>query len=317
MNCLSWNSAVFSTLQANQYDILVISNEFVESDTFDCNIENVNRTTGMGSFDTSDFCNFAGGLYNQSKNGTLDRLENVDCMKAYSVDFLQGRRNLLAVSNQSSVSRAVGTDLVNGSIFDLMDSTTWQNSMLTVGGSGWMANQWLCSSPQNNYSHTFFSAEAQTEVTVCDTSLAIADAKNLKLGPNSVPIDYFLSEPVPEVCDLQYISQVMIIVIVCNAVKLACIILAMYALSDRPLVIVGDAIESFLDVPDESTKGECLAVAHSKHSNHHISERRESGMWSIKEYQLSPDGISRIWSHNQNRWFAAPKVSNWLICIIL
>jgi len=316
---LFWNSAVFSTLQANQYDILVVSNDFVNSDTFDCNLENLDRPGGTrtGDMDAVSFCNFAGGLYNSSKNGTLKYLDNVSCMKAYSEDFLSGKRNLLAVSNDTGVSRAAGTDLRNGSIFDYMASTSWQDSVLTVGGSGWMPNSWICSAPESNYSHTFFSPEAQTDVTVCDSSLAIADSKNWKLGPNSIPIDYCLSEIVPEVCELQYIVQVMIIVIVCNVVKLACMVLTVLALTDRPLVVVGDAIASCLGNEDESSQGQCLTVMHSKHERPSKMSQRKHNFWTVKEYQLSSDGQSRMWSQNKNRWFTAPKMPSWIICIIL
>ncbi|KAL5319628.1 hypothetical protein ACEPPN_012683 [Leptodophora sp. 'Broadleaf-Isolate-01'] len=313
---LFYNSAVFSTLQANQYEILVVSNEFFNSGTFDCNLENLKRPGGTGIGDLTDtaFCNLAQKLYDSFKAGELEFLDNVDCMKAYSVDFQSSRRNLLAVSANTGNISAGGTDLQNGTIFDYMPSTSWQDTVLTIGGSGWMANKWICSSPLTNYSRTFFSKEAQTTVTVCDSSLAIADEKNWKIVPNSVPIDYCLSERVPELCQLQFIVPIMIMVIVCNTVKFACILLAMLLLKDWPLVVIGDAISSFLDDEDEMTLGQCLTVAHSNHKK--PVPQRKSGLWSVQQYQLSDDGKSRVWSHNVNRWFTAPRASNWILCII-
>jgi len=203
----SWNSAVFSTLQANQYDILVVSNHFVSSNTFDCNLQNLNRPGGTGTGDmiASKFCNFAGGLYNSSKSNKLQYLDSVFCMKAYSVDFLSNRRNLLAVSNDTGTTWTVRTELVNGWIFDYMPNTQWQGSMITGVDQDGYRTPWICSSPESNYSHSYHSDEAQTEIIVCDSSLAIADLKNWKLGSNSIPIGYCLSEIVPETCQLQYI----------------------------------------------------------------------------------------------------------------
>jgi hypothetical protein len=263
----------------------------------------------------ASFCSFAGGLYNSSKAGKMERLDKVACMKAYSIDFLSGRRNLLAVSNNTGTSRAVGTDLQNGSIFDYMPSTQWQNTVLTIGGSGWLPNTWICSAPGSNYSHTFHSKEAQTKVTICDTSLAIKDVDNWKIGPNAVPIDYCLSEIVPEVCQLQFIVQVTIIVIVCNFLKLVCMVMTIWTLNDRPLVVIGDAISSFLETGDEATKGQCLTVAHQDLKN--VKWQGKHSFWTVKEYQLTNDGKSRMWALNQNRWFTAPKAVNWIFCLVL
>jgi hypothetical protein len=312
----SWNSAVFSTLQANQYDILIVSNEFVESNSFECNLQNLNRTggSGTGGMDDLDFCSFAIGLYGSARAGAMEVLDNEACMKAYSVDFLSGRRNLLAVSNNTN--GAIGTDLKNGSIFTLMNSNEWQKSMLTVGGSDWLPNSWICSASDSDYSRTFYSPEAQRDLTICDTNRAIADAFNWKLGPN-IPIDYCLSEKVPEVCQLQFIQPVMIIVIVCNVVKLVSMLVAAYTLKDRPLVVIGDAVTSFLETEDVATEGQCLTVAHPNHKHLQSSKQRKFGVWSIKEYQLAEDRKSRIWSLNENRWFTGPGAFSWIMCIIL
>lgn len=265
--------------------------------------------------DDLDFCGFAIGLYGSARSGAMEVLDNEACMKAYSVDFLSGRRNLLAISKQNK-NAAIGTDVKNGSIFTFLDSTEWQKNMLSVGGSAWLSNSWICSAPDSKYSRTFYSPEAQRMLTTCDTNRAIADASNWELGPN-VPIDHCLSEKVPEVCQLQFILPVMIIVIVCNAVKLICMVFAAYGLRDRPLVVIGDAVASFLESEDVATEGQCLAVAYSDHKYPQTLKQRMFGFWSIKEYQLTNGEMSRLWASNQNRWFTGPGAFTWISCIML
>jgi len=294
-----------------------VSNDFVGSDSFDCNLQNLNRTggSGTGGMDDLDFCAFAMGLYGSARSGGMEVLDNEACMKAYSVDFLSGRRNLLAVSKQNT-NAAIGTDVKNGSIFTFMDSTEWQKNMLTAGGSDWLPNSWICSAPDSKYTHTFPSPEAQRILTTCDANRAIADASEWELGPN-VPIDHCLSEKVPEVCQLQFISPVLFIVIFCNAVKLVCMVLAAYGLRDQPLVVIGDAVMSFLETEDVATEGQCLTVAYSDHKHPRTPKQRRSGFWSIKEYQSTNGGISRLWASHQNRWFTAPGAFTWITCIML
>lgn len=76
-------------------------------------------------------------------------------------------------------------------------------------------------------------------------------------------IDYCLSEKVDEVCQLQSANYVWLIVIICNAIKLACMCLASRALGSNtsPLVVVGDAVASFLENPDKTTEYNCLMSA--------------------------------------------------------
>jgi hypothetical protein len=74
-------------------------------------------------------------------------------------------------------------------------------------------------------------------------------------------IDHCLSEKVPEICQLQTAHYVWLIVVVCNAIKLFCMFFCERALSSSPLVVVGDAVASYLNDPDKHTEGNCLMSA--------------------------------------------------------
>lgn len=74
------------------------------------------------------------------------------------------------------------------------------------------------------------------------------------------PIKYCLSEPYEESCTLQFNLSLMVVVIVCNSGKLAAMSATIIWLrSSRPLITVGDVIDSFMTRNDRYIKGMCLA----------------------------------------------------------
>ncbi len=87
----------------------------------------------------------------------------------------------------------------------------------------------------------------------------------------------------------------MAIVVVCNAIKVGSMIASLWALDDAPLVIIGDALSSFLDKPDDFTKGKCLMEARS--------------------FQVR-DGTSETWVPTQHRWFYAPTRFSIIRCFV-
>lgn len=90
----------------------------------------------------------------------------------------------------------------------------------------------------------------------CDISSAKKNATNWTIGGKK--IDHCLSQKTAPRCKLQFSTQILIAVIVCNAVKSAAMLWTLYRQREVTLVTVGDAIASWLDVPDETTKGRCL-----------------------------------------------------------
>lgn len=155
----------------------------------------------------------------------------------------------------------------------------------------WLYNQTIIVSPNNisdyfkefQYTNEVLFDDLITvlgnalEVPVSETSLA-EDEKallnstfrtpgfldDLKLTSNlmnrgcsstQIEVSYCLSLPVEEKCELQFSLPISLVVIICNAVKVLCMILTLLESRDDILVTVGDAIASFLQAPDPHTKG--------------------------------------------------------------
>jgi len=138
---------------------------------------------------------------------------------------------------------------------------------------------------------------------VCSMSDAIAYAANLEFvttlnGTESAPrgIEYCLSQQVPEVCKVGFTVYIMLIVVICNLLKVATMIASFWVLDDTPLVTIGDALSSFLEKPDETTKDRCLMEARS----------------SITK----PDLNGEKWNPKRHRWFYAPKPFSVFKCLV-
>lgn len=72
-------------------------------------------------------------------------------------------------------------------------------------------------------------------------------------------IDSCLSEVIEERCSFSGNISILIVVIVCNIVKIACMLFVAFGLNEHtPLITIGDAISSFLKRPDAATLGKCL-----------------------------------------------------------
>ena len=153
----------------------------------------------------------------------IEYLSNADCMEAYSVSFLSGRRNLVVVTNVSSDSQ-------NATIFGSLDSSDWLGNMVT---HSWDSQFWIRIGNDN-----WIIDIGQT--SICNTNLAEAEASGWTLPPDynsqstTYLIDHCLSELTPEKSQPQFIVAIMIIVIVCNLAKVSCIGFAIFALDTPP-----------------------------------------------------------------------------------
>jgi hypothetical protein len=95
----------------------------------------------------------------------------------------------------------------------------------------------------------------------------------------------------------------MMVVCVCNLVKLFCMALLCFSRGPTPLLNIGDAVSSFLDGPDGTTRGMCLAG------------KNEIGRyWTVR-------GCTPIepmaWTAISLRWFRACSKWRWLFFTVM
>ena len=177
-----------------------------------------------------------------------DKLSNEDCIKKYATQLQTGVGDLAVVLPANSPS---------GNLKDYTDIEDYLNL------SEKQPFQWICDSlnvnglcQQRAALDAFHSLNGNW--TVQPEKSALVDA--LKSDKTSEVL-YCQSSILPEECGLNFNTTVMIVVIICNLVKLICIICVLFIGKEKPLLTTGDAIASFMENPDYNMSGMCLATA--------------------------------------------------------
>ena len=260
---LLYNSAVFSSLCTREYTAFLVSSEFMDGAPF-------NVTPILDPYETSPnmLQNYENIAQKFQKNQTsVARLENKACVEIYTAPIISTNSDLLLVSNYSEPNNSV-LDLLTG-IPGIVNNQP-QGCLMAFNSH--------CANPQ-------------------DWSIDIPDNEQLPPpGINGTRIQYCLSQRVEEHCKLQFSLAIMIGVIICNLIKTICMSTIAWRQDPEPLVTLGDAITSFLDRPDVTTKGNCIVG----------KTRFEDGRsWGL---------LLSNWDPKRLHWFQGASKRRWLLC---
>ncbi|KAM0722513.1 hypothetical protein Q7P37_001954 [Cladosporium fusiforme] len=227
---LLYNSAIFKTLDANQFQVIVANNAFFEGRDYDLTFgqppdDGFNTTIIPDSrYDNIPTIHAIRDAYNA--NSTMyETLEPRECIDVYGKDFISGHSHVFVMTLEDGI-RANNTVFFNREI------------EVTDGDPP----GWICSDIPSRFQ--------------CNIPAAKNNATNWVVAGKK--IDHCLAKRTERRCKLQFSTQILIAVIVCNAVKSFAMLWTFYRQREETLVTVGDSIASWLDVPDEMTKGRCL-----------------------------------------------------------
>lgn len=124
---------------------------------------------------------------------------------------------------------------------------------------------------------------------------------------HNAPVEYCLSEVVPERCKVSIAPVFLAVVVACNALKCIAFIWTLcITLKQRSLVTTGDAVSSFLRRPCETTRGRCLA----NKADHLISSKR----FDTNTRQAT--GSGSVWHARRQRWGRSERTFLWCIMIL-
>ena len=217
--------------------------------------------------------------YNTSTERYKD-LTPLECLRAYSSDFVSDHRNLLLITKYSSNT----TD--NNTILEM--STSAGNASLP---SGWRSTYDLDASLVKGYDPSDLPANLTRGLPwqVNLTTTGVVEIAGCK------------GEITDEKCKVQFSLGIMIIVICCNFVKACCMITAVVRSREPTLVTLGDAIDSFLRVPDSTTKGMCFA----------------DRQYIAREWKLGRRAKPTKWEKNGvQRWWTSAGWARWATCYV-
>ncbi len=320
-----YNSAVFQTLAAVQYYNVTVANEgFLEAaewipspyiqNTSMADIVSLQRSLASGAARDPQI---------------YQNLTNADCIRRYSAELKTDRKDIIAITSATNTANnslflqsagfyfyAYTDDFTNGTedysgarMNKYTDMFLCSNFVTYCSFCSYHApkcqmicsyknpNCLRCSNETCSLNKNDLPGEVpdyvKCQVRNCDPSTARAE--DWEIG--GYPISYCLSQRIPEECELQFSQSILIVVIICNLIKAVCLFFCAKITSDQPLVTLGDAIASFLEVPDTVTTGLCLV---------------QKNLFYGKR---CPTQEPRSWRSQKRRWFNLVSKKRWALTI--
>lgn len=300
---LFWNSTVFSTIGANEFDYLVVEESFLSGAEYLAPVVPEDTTSEVGTQNVVHPSVFLDGY----KQGRYKRVEAEQCATTYMATFVTSYRNFIAVTTPLD-----GMRMSPGACFPTFQTNlsiwygdSWYSNLPSDAPYGYVGSTEGYPQPLWNGSSVlayqpFLGSQSSSEsgaVTMPATwpcigwpvefdysNQSLCDAKFVQnyiqhngswwlrpleyvndVNPQALqayPVDYCLVEYQDvEQCQLQYVPYILIIVICCNIIKLACMSTTACYLwnKNEPIfATVGDAVSSFMERPDETTANWCL-----------------------------------------------------------
>lgn len=247
----------------------------------------------------------------------MDRLENQEWMERYSTQYVSDSTDLYFIVDR------VGFDMtLANETWEITSPTSWNPSqfgtlnfpandssfpmMSSIDGAGHglsdlgISFQW----PEP----VFVNATITTGLDkVFDFSAKDEDGFwNLHSGGRRAPatpwplrIQYAFAQPTTTSSQVQCSLVFLLIVIFCNLIKCVLIYDTYRNSSERRVITLGDAVASFLNRPEESTAGMCLANRHSIVPRHSNKAKKQDGCevqeWTEYFLRYSQINIEHTW----------------------
>ena len=234
----------------------------------------------------------------QQNVGNLTRLNNEQCLQAYATSMYETDwRNVLVVTSANSSSL-----LSINSLLAIYPHT----AAATESDIGWPCY----GAPEDEGCNVKSlladpGSWAIQNIGTCPDDVYESSNGTKYLSPTdgcdkpSAPVEYCLAEPFEPRCAIHVSTALLSVVIVCNIIKVICLVTTAALRAFNPLATIGDAIATFLSDPDSVTAGKgALEVADVS-----------SGVWKTH--------APVRWTRSQRQWRAAVALPQWYMCICL
>ncbi|MCJ1283445.1 hypothetical protein MMC26_002774 [Xylographa opegraphella] len=277
---LFFNSVMYTSISANDYLIVAVNNAFIQPGP-------VNLTAVEAPWNAPNSLDpeLITSLRTAALSGSLQYLDKTDCINSYAQDYLSTRSNLLLVLSTSS-NNASAAKVVNA--WEHYNLVVYQNT-----GCAPDAYSWIC---------------GDECLVPCQYRLQNVLSNVNNWQPYGMNIDHCLSQTTEEHCKLQFSLYLIVIVIIFNFIKAILMAYLAFGLTASPMMTIGDAIASFLNDTDGSTKGCCL---HSR--------REFEALVDDLDNSDGPKWVHgpRQWTMNRKRWFSASSKTRWMFFFML
>ena len=236
---LVYNSAIISNTSYSDYKVFIFTQGLVNNVTL-AKIPDYEALVNLGPTQLPSSVaskEHMRHLFSSLHTGEhVERLTNEDCVAKYGSSTVSKWGDVMLITSDQVLQDATASpsttpegssSVEQGRYVSILDGPLKRSS---TTGLPFIDNSWIC----NYRSH-------------CDLNTARRNATGWRV--NGHPILYCLRTKVSETCQLQFNEPILSTVIICNSIKLICLVLLLHAKYFEPLVTLGDAIASFLDRP--------------------------------------------------------------------
>jgi len=211
-------------------------------------------------------------------NSSTPNYENLtpsQCTNLYKTDFVSSHRNLFLITKTAS-------------------DATHNNTLLdfwTVDSRSISPSQWMC---QRSPGHS-----SKCDANEFASNVASGVPWIVSYAGVEAEVSGCKSEITKEKCKVHFSLGIMIVVIACNLVKACSMITTLVRSREPTLVTLGDAVDSFLRIPDLTTMGICFADRRFIEREWRRGWRTGPRQWKQKKVQ---------------RWWASVSKTRWITC---
>ncbi|KAH8834590.1 hypothetical protein DL96DRAFT_498094 [Flagelloscypha sp. PMI_526] len=323
---LFYNSTFFlSITHHSQYYVLIASSSFADGAPFfnpfgtqlvsfqniDGTIQTQNHTFKDNEAHTLTFI--------QARASQFQRLDSQDCIAAYTQRILPDRSNVILVASNTPQDPTFVARFNN--------RCQSPNADIIQGGRGIQHTDFslvYCHQNSSLFTYTRWEAYLPTRADedthfdwVCDFR-ANCSSHYQEIKDNASTwtvsgfnVDHCLSETPESQCSFNAVLILLAVVLVFNAFKIVAMVYTLFALQDKPLITIGDAVESFLVRRDSYTSGKQPLTA---------EKVRTGAVMDSKTSESLEDPLHSI--SNKLRWWRSASKARWstafsvlLICI--
>ncbi|KAH8834588.1 hypothetical protein DL96DRAFT_1443593, partial [Flagelloscypha sp. PMI_526] len=324
---LFYNSTFFlSITHHSMYDVLIATSSFADGAPF-FNPSGTQLVTFQYANGTLETKNHTFGTYRpsllasiQANASQFQRLSNRDCITAYTQRILADRSNVILVASNTPHDDAFAAEFnnrcqnPNADIIQPFSEGVYQDGPLVYcqqNSSLFTYMEWTAALPTTSDEDTLFEWVCDG-LSTCNTLYREIRDNASAWAVSGFTIDHCLSQAPESQCSFNAAISLLVVVIIFNVFKIFAMGYTLYTLQDKPLITIGDAVESFLMRRDSSTSGKHLLTAEGVRAGNILpSETSES-----LEAQLIPTEMELRWwrSASKARWSVA--FSALIVCII-
>lgn len=290
------DSVFFTSIATHNYNVVFTTPNFTQGAPF-----STASGRNTGAFQPPIWKENLTTIQQLVQDDHFERLENADCINAYAVDLQTSRRTLVVVSSNASI-HDTGSVLGSGNQEYVLPERWYTLAQ------GYDPYEWMCG--DHDVSLRGVKTDRFGGHSKCYTYVKRLQSTPDRWWPSDFHADHCLSEKVEGECSFNVNLAIIWIVVACNVIKLFTMAIVAYSGTiDRPIMTIGDAIVSFMTIPDSTTKGMCLR------SREEIVARQ----WEYHRWKTNNPGKSRnecpvypdIWKTDEAQRWHFPKVLKW------